>query len=322
MRQVFTFVRLVIDRTFEKSMWYYHAAEFLLYFYGRKHPEIPEHAWFVVFLCVLLSSFYRVWRDEKALNGALQSEIKKIKDEVPKFGIVVGEIHQFDIKPLIDAARTRVESAQTAANAERAANKLSSFGTFGTLQSSAMTLMFGNETAEEKLEYAASHYKRLQKYEEKIKHLYQIDLTISGNRSDENVETWLECDAVEKMIVENNYPQKHVPELRSKHNHHLLPPTITSVALQNKLWLSSYASGKKAHSKIADLNADRPLALFDEDFFVITDQPTIKIKAKITSQKRHTMQHTTLVVPLKNAPVVTIEPYKPRTYEEITGELE
>ena len=318
------FVRLVIDRTFEKTMWLYHAGEFMLYLGSRKFPVIPHLAWLVLFLAVLFVSCYRVWNDQKAKTDNLRAQLKDLKNEQPTFDISVGEVKRFTIKPFIDECKEEVEAAQRIVDANNAVKDMAGPEVFDDLVSSfsASPAMMRTETADEKLERLSSRLKKLEKYEEKIKLLYQIRLTISGSRSDANVEVWLECDAIEKMIVDDNYPERHVPKPAVDNGFNLVPPVVTNIAPQNKTWLASYADGKSAYSKIANLNAQRPLRVFDEDFYVITAQPTIKIKAKRTSQKRHTPQHMTLHIPLTDVPTDTIAPRKPRTYEEIMEDLE
>lgn len=323
MKQFFKFVRLVIDRTFEKTMWFYHAAEFLLYLGSRKFPVIPHLAWLVLFLAVLFVSCYRVWNDQKAKADNLRAQLKDLKNEQPTFDISVGEVKRFTIKPFIDECKEEVEAAQRIVDANNAVKNMAGPEVFDDLMSSfsALPAMMRTETADEKLECLSSRLKKLEKYQDKIKQLYQIRLTISGSRSDANVEIWLECDAVVKMIVDDNYPQRHVPKPAVDYGY-LVPPVVTNIAPQNKTWLASYADGKGAYSKIANLNAQRPLRVFDEDFYVIIDQPAIKIKAKITSQKRHSPQHMTLHVPLTDVPTEDIAPRKSRTHEEILEDLE
>jgi len=285
---------------------------------GFQFTSLPWEARLGLLAALVFVGTFNVWNDEKKVAETAEKQLKEIKDKTPNFDVSVGEVKRYTIKPIVDKYAEEVREAQRVVDAKKSRENASHAGsTFGILgiaaqMSSALSSLPGmlrQETPEEKLECLSEYLGKLREYEIKLKQLYKIDLSLTASRSDANIEVWVGADNVSRMVVKDEYAKNSVPDMPRYRDYSgiYIPPSISNFSVQNKLYLASYGDKDGAYSKIANLNAQRPLLVFDEDFYILTDKKSVNLKITITSQKRNEQQETTVVVPLENVPVETFE---------------
>lgn len=329
MSKFFVYLLLVIKRTFwgadniSKTL----GVISLFVVVGFQFTSLPWEARLGLLTLLVFLGTFNVWGDERRAKEAAKKQLKEIKDKTPSFQVTVSETKRYTIKPILDKYMNEIQNVQQIIDAKRAREaKEESEGaaqaTFriGGLDFSKLSAQLSSalnssliprpETTEEKLERLNNYLAKLNTYEAALERLYKIDLSLTASRSDANIEVWVKADNVTKMVVDDNFAQKHIPAARRNESYgrqYILPPMESFNRLSSKLYPASYADEEGAYSKIANLNAQRPLLVFDEDFYVTTSEKTINLRIKITSQKRNEQQELTVVVPLGNIPVETLQ---------------
>jgi predicted DNA-binding protein len=285
---------------------------------GFQFTSLPWWARAGLLLVLVFFGTFNVWNDERQVAETAKKQLENIKNKTPNFVVTVGEVKRYTIKPIIERYTNEVQVAQKAVDAkatrEAAAETGGAMGIFGMMTQMSSVInnlpgMLRQETTEEKLERLSKHLTKLRAYETKLKHLYKIDLSLTASRSDTNIETWIEASDVAKMIVDDDYARGHIPEMPRNMDYymHTAVPPLANFRTQDKLYQASEGGTNGAYSKIANLNAQRPLLIFDEDFYIVTDKKMVNLTITNTSQKRNERQQLTVALPLENVPVEVLQ---------------
>jgi hypothetical protein len=300
MRQFLTYIKLVGERAFEKTMWLFHLVEFALVL-GSLKDFVPWYAWACVFLIDIFVSGYRVWADALKQEGELKAQLSEHNNRVPKFDVSIGGITHFTIRSLITETEKKVEAARVAAgiasgNTQAIANTPMSVIEQLASSRSSMLGMFGGESDKEKYDRFNDHLAALRKYEKKLENLYLISPTITSSRSDNNVEVTLSAANVIEMTVENYYVSKHVPSTHAPGG--MLGSSLVDYVPNikrppSRTYLNSYGNGTAAFSKISSINAQRYLRIFEDELYIEVNDGTTTLELEFTvhSEKRDNAQH-------------------------------
>lgn len=305
MRQFLRYIKLVGERAFEKTMWWFHLVEFGLVV-ASLNDKVPWYAWAAVFLVDLFVSGYKVWAEEVAQHTKLEARIAAHNDRVPKFKVAITGVTKFSIQSLIAEAEKEVTQAKTTSDFfddSAAAMQIA------TGESVLIPGAFGGETAQAKYERLKYYLEELRKYEKKISHLYRVGMTLASTRSDNNVEIALTSKDATKMTVDDRFVSRRVPTTE--------PPgqlgygaSIAALGpigptAQSKIYTYSYGNNAGAYSEIISLNAQRSRRVFEDELYIAVKPGVDSIELKFTlhSKKRDNPQHVTEAVDLSSVAV-------------------
>jgi hypothetical protein len=124
--------------------------------------------------------------------------------------------------------------------------------------------------------------------------MIKVNLRVQASKSDNNVEVSVKSKGSDvEMFVDDDYIKSHLPTTgQSSYGYLGVPPALlnNNFRVSSKLYLSSYAEGSNAHSKISKINAGRDMPVFDEDFYLYLPKRKCELSVEIYSEKRDTPQ--------------------------------
>jgi hypothetical protein len=316
MKLFFKYCWLVLKGCFDRVLVVFDVIVLGTWLAGKELPFEPVPRTLVAFTLIVLYSAYRVWDAERRRAEKLSTEIAELKQNVPEFDIQVGKITRYSVRPIIERVEkevTDLERSLARANSGPVGHSVVDAAVLSAFrQSIALAQSMGIEPAQDKFERLSSYLTELRRYEAKLTQTYKVELSISGTRTDRNIEVTVASEPSGTLVVDNNQIKNELPTTHAPRS--ILDGLGTSVylgphfpRLQSKVYLVSYADGGNAFSKIADLNAGRERGLFDEDFYITVAKETFSLEFTVHSEKRDGKQTITHHISGETAEIEVIE---------------
>jgi len=311
---------LVLKRCFEGAFLIADAFGLLFLFLSRNQPNVPGAISLSIFGVIFIISTFVVWYDETEKTRKIQVKLDKINHDIPKYQLSTGPIESYSITKLIeeytsqlDATERRITKQSTTDSTNSSmATMLKSFSRLSVLPAG-----LSGETVEEKADRLANHLGSLERYENEMRQTYKLPIFFESSRSDNNVEFEIEASHNATLFVKDDHPIRDTPRTHtpSPYGSDMLRGIIPGGRLSNanRLYQYSYDEGSKAFSKLNKINANRKYDLFDEDFYIQTDQKSIELKISVHSEKLNQEQLIRLTIDLSE---VSLEEISSRSQDE------
>lgn len=300
--------------------WSLNVITFIGIFATVQYTFFPAWVWIATILFNIFLATFLAWRGEKLKVAALETKLQEIKNVTPEYTLRDGDIKKYTIQSLIDTSAKEIDDLKQVAYSTSGSSGVSRlshvFASLGRDISHVAPLRttLGIESDEEKLERLKLYHKELQHYEEGLKDLYQINLSVESSRHDKNIEIEITSDDTDDMIVQDDYESASIPTTSSPSRHDLILDTAASHAhsqqvfsVAGKYYLQSDANDNQAMSELAYLNAAKPMDVFGSTFYIRSKKDKVELQIKIHSTKLSQPQILTKQIGLTGAPVLQIQ---------------
>jgi hypothetical protein len=313
-------MRTVVARYFNGVMgWVLNLIGLVSLFVSIKFPVLPIWVGVAVLLINAFLAAFLVWREEARHVKAIEAELQKIKDSIPRYKINIGDVKKYTVQDIIDVTCSKIselekkleasKTPETSAVGSNFTGLAASLQMIKQLQTSVLPTMrsLGYESEEDKLARLKKYHSRLLKHEDKLKHLYQVSLSIESTRHDKNIEIEIESNDTFAMTVEDDYESNKLPVEDSRSDYSWLSNmNVRPMAVASKYYLQSSAKNNKAISELAYINATRPTNVFDSTFYIHSKKEEAQLLIKVHSTKLMAPQAIKGRVSLTHIPVIQI----------------
>lgn len=293
MKEFLRYVVLVLKRCFNGLFWLFGAFGTILFGLSIVLPtRVPWGASICVFLLELFYSCYHVWKDEHTNSRNLAIQIAELKDSVPKFKVTSSAITRFTVQLLIDNTTAEVEKLKPAQRTSRGLDPISGLSsTFQALSmQSPVSAAFGGESDADKFKRLSGFLKELGSYDEKLKHIYRVNLEITASRRATDIVGHLTAEAPADIHLRDDDVKLDIPtsEEPSTFGSEYVPAISSRDFAINpdRIYLVTFAKGEKASTKIRSLNSQTPIPLFGDEFYIETTNDPIKMEIIVQSAER------------------------------------
>lgn len=310
-KQFLYFYWLVIKKCFEGAFLVADGFGLIFLVISKSQPNVPIVISLAIFAIIFLISVFVVWQEEVRRAQNLKNELDQIKNDIPTYEVTTGAIESYSIETIVERYSNKLKTVEAKLAQKQTYIESSGSGIAALLKniSSINVLPFGMapESTEEEADRLARHIDVLEDYQEKMLKTFKVPIFFESSRSDNNVEFQIVSPKGTLLFVRNDYPARELPHTRLPYRYGLgvIPNNVLagSIANANRQYPYSYAEGHKAYSKVAKINANRKYNLFDEDFYVETNEPTVSLTVTIHSEKLQNKQVIEVMVELNDAVV-------------------
>ncbi len=323
MKDFGSFCKEVLKRCFSGLFWLADAFGLILLIASKSQPRVPWQLSLAIFAVTVFAACFDVWRNQKRKTLKVTKQLNDLRNSIPSYAIELGEIKKYTVKPLIDKYQEIVDSYKPVPSPENGTTM--DLGVFHGITSviesvktmaesiAPMIKAAGFESSEDRQERLNEHLSHLKSFEKDIENIYQVGISIKSTRADKNIEITVNSSDIEEMIVGDSHVTKKVPHThkpQSGYSGLLGMAHDYGVHLQSRLYLSSYGNANGAFSKLSNLNAQRELRLFDEDYFVRTNSKKPKITFLIHSEGRIEPQNIEIELDLSQVVIESLDENK------------
>lgn len=318
MKDFARYLRLVTSRYFKGPMgWILDLISIASLLASIKFPVFPLWIGFAVFFINTLLITFFIWQEESKKVAKSEAELQKLKDAIPRYSIIVGDIKMYSVQDLIrsnDIKIAKLKQKIESVKSPSASNSIVGGGLWaGTnaLQEFTKSLLpamhsLGNESDKDQLERLKKYHTELLQHEYKLKNLYQISLSIESTRYDKNVEVEIDSEDTYTMTVDDDYETVDLSVAKRLDNSWLASVGQQSFSVVSKYYLHSYAEDNKAFSELAYINAFKTTLAFDSAYYVRSKKDKIMLQIKIHSTKLNKPQQMDVIIDLSSAPIIQI----------------